>query len=56
MLLLYFYCILGFTDLNIITKYKNKSNSNINIKDYSYNIFYIYPGKTFYDVFSVSYI
>ena len=40
MLLLYFYCILGFTNPYKITHYKNISNSIINIKDYSFNIFY----------------
>lgn len=40
MILLYYYCILGFTNLDNITKCKKKYNSNIIIKDYSYNIFY----------------
>ena len=40
MLLLYYYCILGFTNLHKITYNKNLANSIINIQDYSYNIFY----------------
>lgn len=40
MLLLYFYCILGFTNLHIINKYKKKENSIILIQNYSYNILY----------------
>lgn len=40
MLLLYYYCILGFTNLHTITYNKNLANSIVNIQDYSYNIFY----------------
>ena len=40
MLLLYYYCILGFTNLHIITYNKKLSNSIINIEDYSNNILY----------------
>lgn len=40
MLLLYYYCILGFTNLYTITYNKNLASSIVNIQDYSYNIFY----------------
>ncbi len=40
MLLLYYYCILGFTNLHTITYNKKLSNSIINIEDYSDNILY----------------
>ena len=41
MYLLYYYIFLGFTDINEIIYNKRKYNSNIIIKDYSYNIYNI---------------
>lgn len=42
MILLYIYCILGFTNLYNITFYKNKSNSLINLPNYNFNIIYYF--------------
>ena len=40
MLLLYFYSILGFTNLYSITENKKQFDSTIEIPDYSYTILY----------------
>ena len=56
MLLLYFYCILGFTNLHIITCNKKLSNSIIDIQDYSYNILYTIYSLSIFSLLMFSFI